>query len=219
MDFQQKNISPQKWLDAILNFFQPNSGSSLAEFAVITAMMSTFVMTAVPKLSGVMETGKANKSIEELDKLLLNAKKFYETTATMEGRGRLPGQDKFDMEVGGYTNMEDVFDDIKNFTTCSNPIGEKWISVFGTSNGTPEGSNFGDDDKSGDCTNCSETREKGSVEWYELFSREILESPFQDGHYIYVVIPGEGSGDDVKSPKIFVADSENPKYLHKFIDL
>ena len=53
-------------------------GQSLAEFAVITAMMSTFVMTAVPKFSNIMEVGKANKSIEELDKMILVAKKFYE---------------------------------------------------------------------------------------------------------------------------------------------
>ena len=84
------------------------SGQSLAEFAVITAMMATFVTTAIPKYSEVMEFGKANKSIDELDKILLQAKNFYETTAALEGRGRLPGQDKFDMEVGGYSDIEDV---------------------------------------------------------------------------------------------------------------
>ena len=30
---------------------------------------------------------------------------------------------------------------------------------------------------------------KGSEEWYDLFNREELISPYQDGHYIYVVIP------------------------------
>ena len=60
---------------------------------------------------------------------------------------------------------------------------------------------------------------KGSEEWYELFSNEELISPYQDGHYIYVVIPGSGTGLDAKSPKICVADAENPKILHKFIDL
>ncbi|RPH03538.1 MAG: hypothetical protein CBC06_008225, partial [bacterium TMED46] len=78
-------------------------GNSLAEFAVITAMMATFVMTALPKFSDVMESGKANKSIDELDKILLQAKNFYEETSALEGRGRLPGQDKFDMPVGDYT--------------------------------------------------------------------------------------------------------------------
>ena len=86
-------------------------GQSLAEFAVITAMMATFITTALPTFSGLMETGKANKSIDELDKLLVQAKNFYETTATMEGRGRLPGQDKFDMGVGGYTDTTALFND------------------------------------------------------------------------------------------------------------
>ncbi len=92
--------------------FQINSlvgtkGQSLAEFAVITAMMATFVMTALPKFSDVMESGKGNKSIDEMDKILLQAKNFYEVTSSLEGRGRLPGQDKFDMPVGNYSTIED----------------------------------------------------------------------------------------------------------------
>ena len=193
-------------------------GQSLAEFAVITAMMSTFVMTAVPKFSSVMEVGKANKSVEELDKMLLVAKKFYEEASNEEGRGRLPGQDKFDMGVGGYTELAVLLQDLDNFTTSDNTIGEKWVSVFGTSNGTPAGSNFQDDNKD-ECNNCNPNREKGSEEWYHAFSRETLKSPFQDGHYIYIVIAGDGSGDDAKSPKICVADAENPKHLHKFMEL
>ena len=69
------------------------------------------------------------------------------------------------------------------------------------------------------CSNCPGGRQKGADEWYVLFTNEVLVSPFQDGHYIYVVIPGSDSGEDTKSPKIFVADGESPKYLHKYIDL
>tara|TARA_Y100001970_G_scaffold211612_1_gene258350 strand:+ start:1557 stop:2213 length:657 start_codon:yes stop_codon:yes gene_type:complete len=201
-----------------LTMFISRKGQSLAEFAVITAMMSTFVMTAVPKFSNIMEVGKANKSIEELDKMILVAKKFYEEASNEEGRGRLPGQDKFDMKVGGYTDLAVLLQDLENFTTSDNSIGTKWVSVFGTINGTPSGSNFQDDIKD-ECSNCNPYREKGSDEWYHAFSREILTSPFQDGHYIYIIIPGEGSGDDAKSPKICVADAENPKHLHKFMEL
>ena len=193
-------------------------GQSLAEFAVITAMMSTFVMTAVPKFSSIMEVSKANKSVEELDKMLLVAKKFYEEASNEEGRGRLPGQDKFDMGVGGYSDLAVLLQDLDNFTTSDNSIGIKWVSVFGTSNGTPTGSNF-QDDNIDECSSCNPHREKGSEEWYHAFSRETLKSPFQDGHYIYIVIAGEGSGDDAKSPKICVADAENPKHLHKFMEL
>ena len=41
----------------------------------------------------------------------------------------------------------------------------------------------------------------------------------QDGHYIYIVIPGSGTGEDVIAPRICVADGESPKYLHKIMDL
>ena len=206
-------------------------GQSLAEFAVVTAMMATFITTALPKFSDLMETGKAQKSIQELDKLLLQAKNFYETTAAQEGRGRLPGQDKFDMGVGGYTDTTALFNDLEEFTTYTNEIiGKKWISVFGTENVhalKPAGSHFLDDTVSSEingageviCNNCPPGREKGADEWYVLFSEEVLVSQFQDGHYIYVVIPGSGTGEDVKAPRICVADAESPKYLHKIMDL
>jgi len=60
----------------ILKLFNSPRGNSLAEFAVITAMMATFIATAIPKFSDIMEVGKVNKSIEELDKILLQAKKL-----------------------------------------------------------------------------------------------------------------------------------------------
>ena len=201
-------------------------GNSLAEFAVITAMMATFVMTALPKFSDVMESGKANKSIDELDKILLQAKNFYEETSALEGRGRLPGQDKFDMPVGDYTSLEEVITDLETFTTFNDPLGSKWRSVFGTDNPQalmPVQSLVEDDDRTSDfdedgnrtCSNCPVAREKGADEWLNLFSREPLVSPFQDGHYIYTVIAGSGSGSQSSPPIIFVADLESPSAFFK----
>tara|TARA_Y100000589_G_scaffold327334_1_gene368940 strand:+ start:631 stop:1308 length:678 start_codon:yes stop_codon:yes gene_type:complete len=204
------------------------NGQSLAEFAVITAMMATFITTAMPKFSDMMESGKANKSIDELDKLLLQAKNFYETTAATEGRGRLPGQDKFDKAVGGYSSVIDVINDLETFSSFTNEEqGMKWVSVFGTENPKapkPNGSFFYDDqvipdvNEVGDitCGNCPEGRESGSEEWIYLFSGEVLISPFQDGHYIYVVIP---SDEPDGAPTLFVADGESPKNLNKILDL
>ena len=215
----------------LLSQFKSSRGQSLAEFAVITAMMATFIATAIPKFSDVMESGKAGKSIDEIDKILLQAKNFYETTAALEGRGRLPGQDKFDMVVGGYTDSTDLLDDLLLFDTYSDTaLGKKWVSVFGTDNPKalmPSGSNFTDDtlsaqlNRAGEviCRNCPLGRMKGSDEWLELFNREELVSPFQDGHYIYIVIPGYGSGKDVVAPRICVADGESPKHLHKILEV
>ena len=207
------------------------TGQSLAEFAVITAMMATFIATAVPRFSDVMEAGKAQKSIEEIDKILLQAKNFYETTAALEGRGRLPGQDKFDMQVGSYVDTTQLINDLEIFEAYSDTIlGAKWVSVFGTDNPMAlisEEAYYSDDTHSagvnslGDiiCSNCPEGRMKGADEWLDLFNREALISPFQDGHYIYIVIPGSGSGSDVKAPRICVADGESPKHLHKIMEL
>ena len=72
------NSSPSSITKILKKALTSKKGNSLAEFAVITAMMATFVMTAIPKFSDVMESGKANKSIDELDKILLQAKNFYE---------------------------------------------------------------------------------------------------------------------------------------------
>ena len=213
----------------LLSQFKSSRGQSLAEFAVITAMMATFIATAIPKFSDVMESGKAGKSIDEIDKILLQAKNFYETTAALEGRGRLPGQDKFDMAVGGYTDSTDLLDDLLLFDTYSDTtLGKKWVSVFGTDNPKalmPSGSNFTDDTLSAElnnsgeviCRNCPKGRMKGSDEWLGLFNREELVSPFQDGHYIYRVVPGYGSGDNTVPPILYVADLENPANYHQII--
>ena len=70
-----------------------------------------------------------------------------------------------------------------------------WVSVFGI-----------EDDYAGagvdDCDACSN-------EWLPLFGDEVLESKFQDGHYVYSVVAGGGSGDDVFPPVLYVADVEN----------
>ena len=72
------------------------------------------------------------------------------------------------------------------------------------------------------CSNCERNASysaSGHTEWSTLFGNEVINSPFQDGHYIYVIIPGSSSGDDVKAPRICVADIENPNVLHKAMDL
>ena len=199
-------------------------GQSIAEFAVVTAMMSTFVSTAAPRLSGLMEEGKSQKSIQEIDKLVMQAKTFYENTAKNEGRGRLPGQDKFDMKVGSYVDTTEAFNDLRIYNSYSNvSISSKWVSVFDNQDGDlfqmdqviPDLDNEGNIQ----CNNCPQLRQAGHVEWYNLFNKSKLESPFQDGHYIYVVIPGSGSGESFVAPRIIIADAENPMDLHKILDL
>ena len=90
-------------LKRIIRNVKSINGNSLAEFATTTALMATLAATAAPKLSEMSEGAKAEKSLNEIDKILTQARSFYQTTSDEEGRGRFPGQDKFDIAVGGYT--------------------------------------------------------------------------------------------------------------------
>ena len=198
-------------------------GNTLAEFAVVGALMATLAATAAPKLSELAETAKAEKSVNEIDKMLSQARNFYSKTADKEGRGRFPGQEKFNTPVGNYGTQfmseiealaaqTQLTDDLENFKSYKSGLGAKWRSVFGVSNATtprPMGAFVIDDDVAS-CTNCPGTQ-KGHDEWLVLFGDNTLISTFQDGHFIYAVIPGGGSGDFSYSPVIFIADLENPR--------
>jgi hypothetical protein len=203
-------------------FFRRNSGQSLAEFAVITAMMATFLATASGKLSDMMEGGKVRKVEEEMDKILVQAQNFYQETSTQEGRGRFPGQDKYNMRVGGYTTELDLINDLENFETYDDQDGKNWCSIFGISHAEasmPSGALFVNDTIAAveNCNACAETRYAGHDDWLFKFGGNALPSPFQDGHFIYVVIPGSGTGENAEPPILYIADAENPKYLNKLL--
>ncbi|MDB9854143.1 hypothetical protein OAC91_02790 [Candidatus Marinimicrobia bacterium] len=82
-------------------------GQTLAEFAVTIAMMATLATTAAPKFSGVGEGAKEKKTYSSIDKILKSANNFYNEKVTKEGRGRFPGQLKYNESVpdgGGYVD-------------------------------------------------------------------------------------------------------------------
>jgi len=91
-------------LKRILKTVKSVKGNSLAEFATTTALMATLAATAAPKLSEMSEGAKAEKSRNELDKMVKQAGQFYQDTADIEGRGRFPGQDKYNLPVTGTAN-------------------------------------------------------------------------------------------------------------------
>ena len=49
----------------------------------------------------------------------------------------------------------------------------------------------------------------GTAAWILLMGGESLKSRFQDGHYVYSVVAGGGSGDKVYPPVLYVGDIEN----------
>ena len=191
-------------------------GNSLAEFAVTTAMMATLATTAAPKFSGVGEGAKEKKTMADIDKIVKSANNFYNAKVTEEGRGRFPGQIKYDEAVGGYANDTLIVAGLANFTSYDDDEGGKWVSVFGTTTAgaiAPSGHNIDvseDDNKDG-----SFDPSVGAEEFLDQFGNNPIKTPFQDGHYIYAVIPGGGSGSSSYAPILYVADLENPSNFKK----
>ena len=194
-------------------------GQSLAEFAVTTAMMATLATTAAPKFSGVGEGAKEKKTYADIDKIIKSSNNFYNEKVTKEGRGRFPGQVKYNEAVpdgGGYVDENALVNGLDLFETFESAEASKWASVFGTQNNkasTPTGSSVNtseDPDSDG-----SFTQTVGAEEFLNEFGGNAIKSPFQDGHYIYSVVAGGGSGESSYSPILFVADLESPKNFNK----
>ena len=202
------------------------SGNSLAEFAVTTAMMATLATTAAPRFSGIGEGAKEKKSLAEIDKIVIASSNFFNSKVTTEGRGRFPGQEKYDVQVGGYASEIQLLavigaDADTPFDGYDNAEGANWRSIFGVEvEGAPkaDGSNVIDDDGS----------TEGDVEFMAEFANNAIKRPYQDGHYIYIVLPGgvdyvdpDGDGTYVAvscnecSPILYVADNEDPSKLFK----
>ena len=205
---------------SLKRFLKSTSGQSLAEFAVTTAMMATLATTAAPKFSGVGEGAKEKKTLADIDKIVKSANNFYNAKVTSEGRGRFPGQVKYNETVpdagAGYADESALETGLAAFTGYTSEEADKWASVFGTDNPdhpAPTGhqinvSENDDDDGSFDVS-------VGAEEYLNEFGGNAIKSPFQDGHYIYTVIAGGGSGSSSYSPILYVADLENPNNFKK----
>ena len=201
---------------SIIQYLKSTNGNSLAEFAVITAMMATLATTAAPKFSGVGEGAKEKKTMADIDKIVKSANNFYNSKVTTEGRGRFPGQVKYNLAVGGYASDSLIVDGLSNFTSYESSEGSNWVSVFGTTTTgalAPSGHNISvaeDDNKDG-----SFDPTVGAEEFLNEFGGNPIKTTFQDGHYIYAVVAGGGSGTSSYAPTLYVADLENPSNFFK----
>tara|TARA_B100001996_G_C18635889_1_gene583661 strand:+ start:783 stop:1427 length:645 start_codon:yes stop_codon:yes gene_type:complete len=208
------------------NFFKyikNNTGQSLAEFAVTTAMMATLATTAAPKFSGVGEGAKEKKTLADIDKIMKSANNFYNAKVTSDGRGRFPGQTKYNLAVpdgAGYANeaalLATIEGDNPTFTNFEGSDAQNWASIFGTTNSeAPMPSSASVNTAEDDNGDGSFDEYRGAEEFLNEFGGNAIKSPFQDGHYIYTVIPGSGSGTSSVSPILFIADLESPNNFHK----
>jgi hypothetical protein len=216
-------------LKRIIRNVKSINGNSLAEFATTTALMATLAATAAPKLSEMSEGTKAEKSMNEIDKILTQARNHYQTTANLEGRGRFPGQEKYNVQVGGYADESDLLDDLDKDVTGIERYDDgdlsNWRSVFGISNAAaprPANCAVTDDteattDINGDVIDNGQTA-LGHTEWLELFAGNTLTSKYQDGHFAYAVIAGDATGSDSYPPVLYVIDVENASNFNNVIE-
>ena len=181
-------------MNTLFKRLKRNKGNSLAEFAVTAAMMATLATTAAPRFAGVGETARQNQTMSNLDKIAKMAHQFYmnkgdpqtDNNPMGEGQGRIPGQERYDTQIGGYerlTELESILNE--QFNKWDDAEGSNWRSVFGTAIANPSYAGeyyFTDDDGA----------KLGPTEWSAYLSREEgpIVSPYQQGHYIYIVIPG-----------------------------
>ena len=198
-------------MKTIKSMLKNNKGNSLAEFAVVIALMAVLAATGQVKFSQAGEGGKGKKSAGEIEKVVKAGMNFYNAANTDEGAGRFPGQDKWDQNVpkgGGYNaatttalNLAAALTDIASFNSYKlTTQGAKWCSVFGKSTAGnaihPENIDPLADDDAG-------TR-SGPTEWAKQL--DVVKSPFMDGHMIYTVIAGEPGTTTV----MIVADLNDP---------
>ena len=215
-------------LKTLIRNIKSINGNSLAEFATTTALMATLAATAAPKLSEMSEGTKGEKSRNEIDKLIKQAGSYYQDRADIDGRGSFPGQTKFNQSVGSANGVTyDNSNASSSGTTAAKAASlvhtnailtdlsvtgsdgwedydethaATWASVFGKSNADaplPSGVSGVIDDAD------------GTTAWIELMGGESLKSRFQDGHYVYSVVAGGGSGSSVYPPVLYVGDIEN----------
>jgi hypothetical protein len=204
----------------IIKKMKSRRGNSLAEFAVTTAMMATLATTAAPKFGQIGAGAKEKKTIANIDKIITVANNFYNQTLSEEGKGRFPGQSKYDQPVGGVTlsegqltdealeiYMETILDGKESYES---QLGE-FVYIFSTASDD-------DDALQGDWMNLETTVSfdtDGALDFKSDFGNNGISSPFQDGSYAYLVIPGSGSGTDAHAPALVVIDTENPAELNK----
>ena len=211
----------------LIKKLKSNTGNSLAEFAVVTAMMGTLASTAAPKFGGVGDGAKAKSTIASIDKIASAANNYYNAKVSEEGRGRFPGQTKYDQKVGGFDlpdstltdaavetyretilNTQTTFEaDLSDYVYVFSPavndedaIAGDWMSFVGNTHQVDV-----------------EFDVDGANDFKASFGNSGIKSPFQDGAYIYLVIPGSGSGSSAQAPAMIIADAENPSELYKVL--
>ena len=166
-------------MNKLIKYFKRVDGQSLAEFAVTTAMMATLATTAAPKFSGVGEGAKEKKTLSDIDKILKSANNFYNEQVTKSGRGRFPGQAKYNSPVptgGGYAYTGD-----NDQTDAELNVKTDLVGVDGNNDG-----DYNDtEDTAPSFTSFNNTAEAGL--WASVFGTDNADAEMPNGSSISTV--------------------------------
>ena len=162
--------------------------------------------------------------MKNLDELLDYIKDYYNNKLAETNEGYFPGQGKPDDQVGGYSDLETasneinikIEDNIKFedeelykenvseeelilkktsdifFNKWFDPTGSKWVSIF---NNKPNRSFLIEDEYT-----------------TSQFEIDEIKSPFKNGNYIYIVVPGNSN----EKPTVIIADLINPTKYNRY---
>ena len=183
--------------EKLIKRLKSRNGNSLAEFAVTTAMMATLATTAAPKFGAVGAGAKEKKTMANIDKILTVANNYYNQAVSEEGKGRFPGQAKYDSQVGGIglaegqstdialeDYIEDILADISSYTSDNSDF----VYVFSPS--------VDDEDAlQGDWMSMADGAHQvdvgfdadGAADFVQNFGNNGMSSPFQDGAYLSLI--------------------------------
>ena len=139
------------------------------------------------------------------------------------GKGRFPGQEKYDVAVGGIDLAEGASTDETLEAYLETILDQKDSYTSDLSEFVYVFSSAVDDDDAlqGGWMNLESSvafdgnAEVGALDFKQDFGNQGISSPFQDGSYAFLVIPGSGSGTDAQAPVMVVIDTENPSKLFK----
>ena len=207
------------------------SGGSLAEFAVVIALMATLMSTGQVKFSQAGEGGKGKKAGEELDKIGKAANNFYNAMNEEEGAGRFPGQDKWDRNVPGgktpaesgagegYANADAAITAAEGWSSYQSDAtaaqGMNWVSVFGKETAgyeidaehthkinADDGWTQSIDQATNAVTQTDDGEELNNATAEFKQYVDPVASPYLDGHFIFTIVGGTTSS----TPTIIIAD-------------
>ena len=175
-----------------------------------TQLTSNLIHLTGKKRKLMSENQKELETLARLKAMKILLGHFYCDKVDSEGRGRLPGQSKFNVPVPGGGGVEEsILNDLgqgvtDGWTQIAEQPGASWVRLCSSEDLSTDAQSV--HPPPAQLTNGPELG--GDSEIFG-FLQALAHSPFQDGCVVYTVVAGGGSGLDHFPPVAYLADIEN----------